>query len=196
MKDMIIFHKLSALFDYPGNDYFEQMSETEGLIRQSYTIHYLSWLNYTRMVQSIKLDNLQEQFISYFDVKASSTLDVGHVLFGEDKKRNNFMIHLKEEYAKVNHDCGKEMPDYLSNLLSLMAFSKDTVFIEELAVSIILPALRLMNSGLGNEGNPYVRLFGLLIEIIEKKYPDSDYKEYVPVAKTTCNFSKSHCHHG
>ena len=88
------------------------------------------------------------------------------------------------------------MPDYLPNLLGLLAISEDVDFVEELAISIILPALRLMKSGIGNSGNPYTSLFELLIEFIEEKFQGSPFKECVPVAKTSCNFSKSHCHHG
>ncbi len=196
MTDLMLFQKLAVLFDYPGAQYFEQKSELEALIHQSQSIHSLAWINFAQGIQAMNLGNLQERFISSFDVKASSSMDVGHVLFGEDKSRNKFLIHLREEHEKVQHDCGKEMPDYLPNLLQLMAISEDQEFVEELAVSIILPALRLMNAGLGTEGNPYIGLFELLIEIIERKYPNSSYIEYVPVAKTTCNFSKSHCHHG
>ncbi len=196
MKDMLIFYRLSALLDYPGPDYYEKVDLTEDMIQHSYAHHFMSWSKFARSIRLLNLGNLQVLFISSFDVKASSSLDVGHVLFGEDKKRNNFLIHLSEEHAKVHHDCGREMPDYLPNLLQLIAVSKEGEFTEEISVSIILPALRLMNSGLNSQENPYTNLFELLIEIIEVKYPDSIFTEYIPVAKTTCNFSKSHCHHG
>ncbi|MBT3243627.1 MAG: hypothetical protein HN352_10770 [Bacteroidetes bacterium] len=193
---MIIFQKLSSLFDYPKADYFERMDEVEALISQFNAKHILAWNNYSQMIQPLTLGDLQEGFISSFDVQANTSLDVGHILFGEDKSRNKFLIHLKEEHAKVHHNCGREMPDYLPNLLGLLAISEDVDFVEELAISIILPALRLMKSGIGNSGNPYTSLFELLIEFIEEKFQGSTFKEYVPVAKTSCNFSKSHCHHG
>ena len=193
---MIIFQKLSSLFDYPKADYFERMDEVEALISQFNAKHILAWNNYSQMIQPLTLGDLQEGFISSFDVQADTSLDVGHILFGEDKSRNKFLIHLKEEHAKVHHNWGREMPDYLPNLLGLLAISEDVDFVEELAISIILPALRLMKSGIGNSGNPYTSLFELLIEFIEEKFQGSTFKEYVPVAKTSCNFSKSHCHHG
>lgn len=193
---MVIFQKLSALFDYPGTNYFEQLNEAENLIHQSYTAYTLLWLNYSQMIHAKKLGDIQEHFISTFDVRANSSLDVGHILFGEDNKRNGFLIHLKEEHAKVHHDCGREMPDYLPNLLNLMAISENSGFNEELAISIILPALRLMNSGLSKDENSYTILIDLLIRIIEDEFRDSNYQEYIPVAKSRCNFSKNSCHHG
>lgn len=193
---MIIFQKIAALFDYPDTGYFEKIEETGTIIQHSYPIHSLLWLNFTQLIQPVSLGDLQEGYISSFDVKANTSLDAGHLLFGEDKKRNTLLVHLRDEHAKAQNDCGKEMPDYLPNLLHLMAVSEDLEIIEELALSIILPSLRLMKSGLGDKENPYTRLSELLIDLIEEKYPDSIYEEYVPVAKITCNFSKSHCHHG
>lgn len=196
MKDQLLFQKLAVLLDYPGSDYFEQVKETESLIDQSYSMHYLSWIVFSRRIESLNLGDLQERYISSFDVKTDSSLDVGHILFGEDKKRNGFLIHLREEHDKVEHNCGKEMPDYLPNLLQLIALSEDLEFLEELTVSIILPALRLMNSRLKPDSTLYSGLFLLLIEIIEKLYAGTDFQEYVPVGKTSCNFSKNHCNHG
>lgn len=193
---MVIFEKLAPLFDYPGKDYFERVNELDSLIDKSYTSHYLSWIVNSQKLKNIQIGELQERFISSFDVKANSSLDVGHMLFGEDKKRNNFLIHLREEHLKIQHDCGSEMPDYLPNLLMLLSVSDDEVFNEEIAMSIILPSLRLMKSGLDSKENPYSGLFNLLIDIIVQKYPDSVYTEYIPVAKKICNPSKSHCHHG
>lgn len=193
---MIIYQKLSALFDYPGSAYFDQLDEAENLIYQFYTANSMLWLKYSQMIQTKNLGELQEHFIASFDVKANSSLDIGHILFGEDNKRNGFLINLKEEHAKVQYDCGSEMPDYLPNLLSLMAISEDSGFNEELAVSIILPALRLMNSGLGKSDNHYTVLIDILIQIIENEYQDTNCQEYVPIAKSNCNFSKNSCHHG
>ena len=196
MKDQLLFQKLAVLLDYPRAEYLEHVKEVEVLMDKSYSIFYLSWVVISGRIERLNLGDLQECYISSFDVKTDCSLDVGHILFGEDKKRNNFLIHLREEHDKAEHDCGKEMPDYLPNLLQLIALSEDHEFVEELTVSIILPALRLMNSRLKPGDNFYSGLFLLLIDIIEKSYPETDFQEYVPVGKTNCNFSKNHCHHG
>jgi len=193
---MVIFSKISNLFDYPGPDYNQSLVNVEEVVLDSYPKHYLSWRDFSDVIHLFSNSELQELFIASFDIKSKSTLDIGHVLFGEDKSRNKLLIHLKEEYTKRNLDIGVEMPDYLPNLLSLISQDSNSEFPEELCICLILPALRLMRSQLGGEANPYIPLFSFLIGIIQAHFPESKYQEYVPVAKTKCNFSKSQCNHG
>ncbi len=196
MKDQELFNQLAVLFDYPGPDYYDQLQLAEQLYDQAHDFPVLDWIDFCRAVKAISLESLQEVFISSFDLKAGTSLDLGHLLFGEDTKRNGFLIHLKEEHEKVHHDCGKEMADYLPNMLHLIALSEDADFVEELCVSLIQPALKLMQSGLLSDENPYSHLLNVLVEILSNRYTESACLPYIPVTKPSCNYSKSHCHHG
>lgn len=87
---------------------------------------------------------MQELFIRSFDVQAMTTLDIGYVLFGDDYKRGELLSNLNREHREASNDCGRELADHLPNLLRLMSKLEDEELVEELAGSILWPALREM----------------------------------------------------
>ncbi len=193
---MQIFKALAPLFDYPDDHFHDYLDRADSLADKYFSGQYLTWLVFSERVKKYAIGELQEMYVSSFDVKANSSLDVGHILFGENKMRNTFLVHLKDEHTKAKIDCGCEMSDYLPNLLQLLSLTQDDGFREEMAVSIILPAARLMKSGLGSGENFYFILLEFLIGVLEESFPESNYQEYVPIIRKNHNSTKRQCHHG
>ncbi|RLA38198.1 MAG: hypothetical protein DRQ64_09105 [Gammaproteobacteria bacterium] len=90
------------------------------------------------------VESIEEVFGKTFHIQAICYLDIGYVIFGEDYKRGEFMVHMKEEQRKANNDCGEELPDNLANVLMLMTKTDDKEFLDELAVKVLIPALNNM----------------------------------------------------
>ena len=120
----------------------------------------------------------QEYYISTFDVQALCFLDVGYVLFGEDYKRGNFLVHMKREQEKAANDCGCEMPDHLPNILTLIPKLEDREFAEELVVSLLIPAIQEMIVKFGSNKNLYRDLLELLAAIMEMDFPGSKFERF------------------
>ncbi len=134
---------------------------------------------------------MREYFIKTFDIQASCYLDIGYVLFGEDYKRGTFLVHMIEEHKKAQNDCGVELPDHLPNILRLLPKIKDKKLAEELAYSLVLPALREMQKNFLDEVNVYKKLLQLLTSIIEVDFKDSQYKQFSILSKDKTNFLNS-----
>ena len=95
-------------------------------------------------INSECLENIEEIFGKTFHIQAICFLDIGYVIFGEDYKRGEFLVHMKQEQQKVNNDCGEELADNLANVLELMTKTEDLDFLDELAVKVLIPALNNM----------------------------------------------------
>jgi nitrate reductase assembly molybdenum cofactor insertion protein NarJ len=105
-------------------------------------------------------------------------LDIGYVLFGEDYKRGIFLVNIKKEQLKACNDCGTELPDHLPNLLTLLPKMEDKDLVEELIYSILIPAIHEMILKFRNVNNLYKGLLEILVTIMEKQYPVSNFEKF------------------
>jgi nitrate reductase assembly molybdenum cofactor insertion protein NarJ len=90
------------------------------------------------------LGEQQEYYLMTFDVQAVCCPDLGYLLFGEDYKRAQLLVNLKKEHSLAGVDCGKELGDYLPNILTLLERTTDRNFAEELGFIITIPAGRFI----------------------------------------------------
>lgn len=117
------------------------------------------------------LEEKQEYYISTFDVQALCHLDIGYVLFGEDYRRSVFLVHVKKEQELAGNDCGRELPDHLPNMLTLLPKIRDDQLAEELVCSILIPALNKMIRDFGPNKNVYKSLLEILVIMMNSDLP-------------------------
>jgi nitrate reductase assembly molybdenum cofactor insertion protein NarJ len=144
MKNVAQYHALSNLFRYPREGYKKRVNSCAILLKQYYPEAYQSFLPFLEIIKHKTLFEIEELFGQTFHIQAICYLDVGYVLFGEDYKRGEFLVQIKNEQAKVNNECGEELADNLPNILTLMELLEDKEFLGELAVRVMIPALKLM----------------------------------------------------
>ena len=135
---------LSELFKYPEKGYQQKVATCMEMLQDQYPEAAESFNRFNEFIQDKTLYEIEEVFGFTFHIQAICFLDIGYVLFGEDYTRGEFLVNMKAEQAKINHDCGEELADNLPHVLQLMAKSNDDVFIEELAVRAVIPALEKM----------------------------------------------------
>ncbi len=87
------------------------------------------------------LTELEEIYADLFYIKPLVSLDIGHQLFGEERKRVEFLLHLKTLQQRQSVDCGTELPDSLSNVLTLLAKLGEGEDRDELLGLALAPAL-------------------------------------------------------
>lgn len=91
------------------------------------------------------LQEMQELFLRSFDVQAITTLDIGFILFGEDYKRGQLLVHLNKEHRDAGNDCFSELSDHLPNVLRLLPRMKDEAMRNEIALRLVIPAMEKMS---------------------------------------------------
>ncbi|TAL62317.1 MAG: hypothetical protein EPN85_02900 [Bacteroidetes bacterium] len=132
------------LFRYPGKDYALKAQECIAMLQ----------INYPEAAEEIKPfvdymylhseDQREELYTKTFDVQPICYLDLGYVMFGEDYKRGAFLLHMQGEQQKAHNDCGTDLSDNISNMLTLYTKTDDLNMLEELAVKILIPGVEKM----------------------------------------------------
>ncbi len=144
MKDKTPYRLFSELFRYPVKGYQDRVNQCMSLLQKKYPDAANEIQRFVDYINAESVENIEEIFGKTFHIQAICYLDIGYVIFGEDYKRGEFMVHMKEEQRKANNDCGEELPDNLANVLMMMTKTNDKEFIDELAVKVLIPALNNM----------------------------------------------------
>jgi nitrate reductase assembly molybdenum cofactor insertion protein NarJ len=175
---MQIYKHIAQLFNYPEGDYRTVVENLQSELQEYNELLVDDFLPVAGYFTSNSTAELQEYYIRTFDVNASCYLDIGYVLFGEESKRGQFLVNMRNEQQKANNDCGTEFPDHLPNVLTLLPKIEDYTFREELAVCMVLPALKHMLANFSNEENKYRHLLKILIDLLETDFKDTEFEPY------------------
>jgi len=144
MKDRNQYNLLANLFRYPKDGYADNVNEAAAMLKDNYPKAYEEIKPFVEVVNKNTTHETEEIFGQTFHIQAICFLDIGYVLFAEDYKRGDFLVQMKNEQREANNDCGEELADNLPNVLSLMALLKDEEFLGELAVRVMVKALKKM----------------------------------------------------
>ena len=167
---------IADMFRYPTSDIISQVSQFSGFLVQKDALLHAKFQPFQNFFASNSITSLEEHYISTFDVQAICHLDIGYIIFGDDSKRGRFLYHMKEEQILAGNDCGSELADFLPNVLTLLSKSDRPDLIEELSVSILLPALSKILQKLESERNIYRIPVEILISLLELDFKDSEYE--------------------
>lgn len=199
MKKFEHYSILSDLFRYPKSNFKNVLQSCIILLETKYheASHELKFfLDY---VNSHSDYELEELYTKTFDVQPICYIDLGYVIFGEDYKRGAFLLHMQNEQIEAENDCGTDLPDNLSNVLTLISISQKQDFIDELVIKIIIPAVqkiiaefeqsriemkmsvmrRKHNAIIQQElnvGNLYRNMFTALLIVLEKDFEDVQFE--------------------
>lgn len=191
MKDISHYAALAEMFRYPTEELRSNSKEWRKIVG-SYDKELMKHLDpFIEQINGKPLNVQQEYYTGTFDVQAACHLDTGYILFGEDFKRAVFLVNIKEEQEKADNDCGTELPDHLTNILTLLPRIKDADLAEELAFSMLIPALNEMITKFNNADNLYKGLLEIVLRIMEYDYPSSTYEKFkIPPAAKACRNEK------
>ncbi|MCB9195500.1 MAG: hypothetical protein H6598_04685 [Flavobacteriales bacterium] len=144
MKNLEQYSLLANLFRYPGDRYKSQVRECGAFLEKNYPAAFQTLKPFLIVIEEKSDFEIENIFNKTFHIQAICYLDLGYVLFAEDYKRGDFLVHIKKEQEMAQNDCGEELADNLPNVLTLLTLLKDEEFLGELSVRIIIPALKKM----------------------------------------------------
>jgi nitrate reductase assembly molybdenum cofactor insertion protein NarJ len=143
MMNLDHYLSLSKLFEYPGVDYYDNVTKTLNDISIRYPQASTELEKFLELLP-MKLSDLQELYSKSFEVQAVTSLDVGYVLYGDDYQRGVILVNLNNEHNKAKNDCGSELADFLPNLLRLLPKIKDDEVRNEMVTMLIATAVEKM----------------------------------------------------
>ena len=174
-KQLENYELLADLFIYPQDEsYKKKIKNIHDYLLKCSPESAEAMKLFIEFTETSTMKEMQELFLRSFDVQAVTTLDIGFILFGEDYKRGQLLVHLNREHREAGNDCGVELSDHLPNVLRLLSKMKDEAMRNEIATRLVIPAIVKMMSEFS-------------VEKIEKK--DVVYKKH---QKTILDYSQKY----
>ncbi len=113
---------IARMLDYPGNR--EELLADHEIVRGVLSERGMEspLTPFARFVESSTLARLQEEYVATFDFNPAAALYLGHHLFGDNRKKGEYLIRLKREFERHGFSpSGHELPDHLPRLLGFLA---------------------------------------------------------------------------
>jgi nitrate reductase assembly molybdenum cofactor insertion protein NarJ len=169
---------LAGLFDYPDQKTDDLIRLTNDLLHANNPAATTTFLQFQQTILGMDLHSREEYFINTFEVEALISMDLGYILFGEDYKRGNFLAMMQQEQISAGNDLGSELADHLPNVMRLLPLMSEQEVAEELAYSIILPAIREILKKFENTDNVYQYAFETVLKVMETDFSGLPYETY------------------
>ncbi len=178
MQNLNHYKLFADLFRYPDEKFTDNAKAFYREVKNRFPGQAEKLSKFVDVIGTSSTRQQQEYYLKTFDVNAVCYLDIGYMMFGEDYKRGQLLVHLQSEHKNAGVDCGSELADHLPNVLCLLAQTTDPDFATELGFIITSPAIRFMLTRFKNIDNYYKDLFGILLEMLQNDFSGEGLKEY------------------
>lgn len=194
-NDKHLYEHLSALLEYPQEDIFANISGCLKSMQSLYPEAKSHLESFSKSARSTNLSSLQELYNSSFDINPVCTLDIGYHVFGESYKRGSFLVGMKKMLKEHGIETKDELPDYLPNILRLLAGISKNEDSVSLARLIVAPALARMKKSFKDNNNCYGAVVRAVDCVICKDYDitEIDIKEISPQDNNFLNCNSQGC---
>ena len=170
MERKAMLQNLAYIFSYPQAEYRDRAEKILiGCNRKPRLTQF--WNPFLQFVREKELTEIEETFTSTFDMRPSTCLEVGWHLYGEDYKRGQLLVKMRQTLGKNQIPESVELPDHMSHCLKLLAVLPDdeaNILVKE----YMKPALLKILKGIEQE-NPYRSALEFLDEILYELYRPS-----------------------
>ncbi|MCC7431565.1 hypothetical protein IT568_12025 [bacterium] len=176
-----IFTNFSYLFAYPEvqiSKNTEELLDELILAKEPKVVEMFK--HFHDFVKGSKFSAVEELFTITFDLNPACCLEIGWHLFGEDYRRGEFLVLMRQSLAEEKLNESTELPDHLSHCLQLLA-KLELEDARAFSKSFILPSLEKIQTGLqSKESNPYTELVDALIILLKSVYEINKTQQTLP----------------
>lgn len=134
----------AGVFRYPSAGFAAKLRELEAFCAEKMPAQAGKAGSAVKAAGNFASAELEEIYADLFYIKPLVSLDIGYQLFGDERKRVEFLLHLKGLQQKYAVDCGTELPDSLPNVLVLLTRMEEGEDREELIALALAPAMARM----------------------------------------------------
>lgn len=160
-----VLERIGQLLTYPRGDYGNRLE----LCRTALPLGDLEAdalvLSFIGQIQNLTIEKLQELYTHTFDLNPLCTLEVGWQLHGEDYRRGEFLVAMRNELRRHRIPESGELPDHLSHVLSLLV-RMEPQEARNLRDVFLLPALNKMLMGFPDQDNPYRTVLQVIAKLL------------------------------
>lgn len=131
----------AGVFRYPSAGFAAKLRELEAFCAEKMPAQAGKAGSAVKAAGNFTSAELEEIYADLFYIKPLVSLDIGYQLFGDERKRVEFLLHVKGLQQKHAVDCGTELPDSLPNVLTLLTKLEEGEDRDELVGLALAPAL-------------------------------------------------------
>jgi nitrate reductase assembly molybdenum cofactor insertion protein NarJ len=177
MEKLLHYKLLAKLFTYPSEPLLPVLKQLESVANGLPSDAWMAFEGCIKLFADKPLYQLEEFYVETFLMNPVTSLDVGFVLFGQDLRRNQFLVNMQNEQQLAGNDCGIELADHLANVLNVLPFMQDEETRNELAKGLLMPAIADMHTRCANSSNNYQHPLALLLAVLKN---DFEYVDLIP----------------
>ena len=162
-----LLQELADVFSYPQQDYQQRV---EQIARQ--LPNPSSWQPFVEFVLGNRLEKIEEDFTYTFDMRPTTCLEIGWHLYGEDYKRGQFLVKMRQALQEYGIAESLELPDHLSHCLKLLSELPE----EDAGLfyaDYLRPAIQRIRKGLERE-NPFRHAVECLDEFLDDLFVETN----------------------
>lgn len=164
MKRITIYKLLSNIFRYPDAHYKENVEKLVSAL-DSHERNMIS--PFAEFVKNHSLEEIEEKFTYTFDMNPDTCLEIGWHLYGEDYKRGQFLVKMRQALREHSIQESTELPDHLSHILLLLA-SLEVQDVVDFADQYLEKALDKILRGL-DDTNVYRYMIQFLLFLLDSE---------------------------
>ena len=164
--------RLAALLAYPGEGYFEEAELCRQALAETHPEAARHLAGFTEAVRGLTTEKLQELFTRTFDLNPVCALEVGWQLYGDEYKRGEFLVRMRQTLSRYDLPPSVELPYHLTRVLQLLARLAPEEA-EPFARHFVAPAVAKMLAGLEGKGNPFEGVLRAISNVVLDRSADS-----------------------
>lgn len=161
--------RLALLLQYPREDFLLLVAEARKSMAGEPDEVSVAFTQFAQGIAELDTEKLQELHTRTFDLNPMCTLEIGWQLYGEDYRRGEFLVKMRQQLQAYNLPESGELPDHMTHALALLAQLEP----DEAAAfggQYVLPALDKMLSGWQHGRNVYTALIESVFACLKSRY--------------------------
>ncbi len=163
MERQAVLQHLAYIFSYPQSEYKDRVEAVYQWFRRKPRLNQ-HIRPFAEFIRNQTMEAIEEQFTRTFDMRPSTCLEIGWHLYGEDYKRGQFLVKMRQALAEHGVAETIELPDHLSHCLMLLAALPEDeakIFFRD----YLKPAMQRILQGFEEE-NPFRSAIEFLHELL------------------------------
>ncbi|SHF54886.1 nitrate reductase molybdenum cofactor assembly chaperone [Ornithinibacillus halophilus] len=155
----------SRILSYPSEDFKKNLKELNQLVEESLESQKIKaeWKNAFLSFSVLNQQEIQELYVSTFDLRAKTGLYLTAHELGDSTKRGAALIRLQNIIKQAGYEReDKELVDYIPLLLEFLAVAPPTEDKERLEKRLGVAMKRIVSNL--DLGNPYIGILKLLLD--------------------------------
>ncbi len=160
---MKCYASFAEILDYPGPELTPALDEAVARLQCARPEPAKLLGDFKETCEHLGPNQLQELYVSTFELRADCSLYAGYHLLGDDWRRSFFLAELKRRYDTVGFSCGRELPDHVPVLLRFLSVQTDPEEESALRSDCLIPAIEKVAARLEPRLNPYRTVLDALL---------------------------------